>query len=350
MRGEEWSPGVSGGSRHAPWPDGAAAFLRGALSGPQPYSYAFAASGMERLRGFRADRSQVRLWAVRNGLEHPAPKQRESRHWRRFQRTHAGDLWQLDATPFPWFGPGLPQLPMLNMLDDCTRMQTGGTLYGRETLDAYVHFLKAAFEAFGLPLQIYAGQAAFFKSPLEDGTTRLKNRLAFYGVSFVYANSPEAKGKAGRLHRVWQDRLPPFFARNGVPPGLGAANAAVAGLVAWRNAREEHRETGMTARAAWDRALADGRSVLRPVPPCPWWDYVWSSMARAQVLPRRRVRIGADEVPVNAAPGTRAILCTHTDGFHTVLGDWPKKGALPAVLFSDRPLRDGPPTAPTVRF
>jgi hypothetical protein len=350
LRGEEWSPGVSGGNRHAPWPEEAAAFLGGVLSGGDRYSYAFAASEMERLHGFKAGRSQVRLWAVRNGLARPARKARESCHWRRFQRTHICDLWQLDATPFPWFGPGSPQLPMLNMLDDCSRMQVGGAIYEAETLAAYIHFLKTSFEAFGMPLQIYVDQAAFFKSPLEDGTTKLKNRLAFYGVSFIYANSPEAKGKVERLHQVWQDRLPPFFAKNGVPADLGTGNAAVAGLVAWRNGHEEHRETGMTARAAWDRALAGGRSRLRPVPPCPWWDYVWSPMGRATVLPRRRVRIGADEVPVNAAPGTRVVLCAHTDGFHSVLRDWPRKGALPAVLFSDRPRRSGPPSAPTVRF
>jgi hypothetical protein len=350
LRGVEWAPGVSGGNRHARWPDEAVAFLRSALSGTEHYSYAFAASEMERLHGFRADRSQVRLWAVRNGLGHPAPKARESCHWRRFQRTSIGELWQLDATPFAWFGPGLPQLPMINMLDDCSRMQVGGSVYQHECLDAYIHFLKAAFEAFGLPLQIYVDQAAFFKSPLEDGTTRLKNRLAFYGVSFIYANSPEAKGKIERLHQVWQDRLPRFFAKNGAPPDLGSGNGDIAGLVTWRNGHETHRETGMTAQAAWDKARSEGRSSLRAVPNCPWWNYVWSSMERAEVLPRKRVRIGADEVTVSAAPGTRVVLCKHTDGFNSVLGDWPKKNASPVVLFSNRPRKSDPPPTPSVQF
>ena len=350
LRGAEWSPSVSGGNHHAPWPEGAVSFLRDTLSGEVPYSYAFAASEMERLHGFRADRSQVRLWALRNGLAHPAPKARETCHWRRFQRTNIGELWQLDATPFAWFGQGLPQLPMLNMLDDCSRMQVGGTVYESETLEAYIHFLKAAFDAYGLPLQIYVDRATFFKSPLAGGTTKLKNRLSFYGVSFIYANSPEAKGKVERLHQVWQDRLPAFFSKNGAPCELGTGNAQIAGLVAWRNGHETHRETGMTAQAAWDRATAGGRCKLRPVPKCPWRDYVWSSMARVFVLPRKRVRIGADVVPVNAAPGSRAILCTHTDGFHSVIRDWPRKGEMPVVLFSDRPRHGDPSAPPTVQF
>ncbi|GEM_PF-2926755 len=100
-----------------------------------------------------------------------------------------------------------------------------------------------------MPLRIYVVHAALFKSPLEDGTTKLKNRPAFYGVSFIYANSPEAKGKIGRLHQVWQDRRPPFFAKNGVPPDLGGGNGGIARLVSWRNGHETHSETGMTARA-----------------------------------------------------------------------------------------------------
>ena len=53
-----------------------------------------------------------------------------------------------------------------------------------------------------MPLRIYVVHAALFKSPLEDDATKLKNRPAFYGVSFIYANSPEAKGKIGRLHQI----------------------------------------------------------------------------------------------------------------------------------------------------
>jgi hypothetical protein len=346
-----WSPGTSGGNHHAPWPEDATAHLRRVLAGPNPYSYAFAASEMERLHGFHADRAQVRLWALRNNLAHSEPAKREPAHWRRFQRTSIGELWQLDAAPHAYFGRALPQFHMLNMLDDCSRLQLGGVIYAHETLGAYIHFLKPAFEAWGLPLLIYVDLAAFFKSPNEDGTTRLKNRLAFYGISFLYAHSPEAKGKIERLHQVWQDRLPRYFAKNGPPESLQDANTRhVAPLIAWRNTHEVHRETGMVASEAWAKALAQGRSPLRPVPACPWWEYVWSEMMRVVVLPRRRVRIGVDEVPVNAAVGDRVILCSHTDGFHTVLRHMPVKGQLPVVLHTDRPRKSEPPAPPTVRF
>jgi len=349
-KGVEWSPGTSGGNHHDPWPADATDFLRKKLAPPNHYSYAFAASEMERNHDFKADRAQVRLWAMRNGLAHSAPKPRPPAHTRRFQRAHIGELWQLDATPFPWFGPGHPQLPMLNMLDDCSRLQVGGTIYAHENLAAYIHFLKAAFEAHGLPLQVYVDQASFFMSPLENRLTRLGNRLRFYDISFLYAHSPEAKGKVERVHLMWQGRLPVFFLKNGLPATLEEANGHVRVLIAWRNTHEVHSETGMIPADAWAKALADGCSRMRPCPRCPWWEYVWSEMESVVVLARGRVKIGLEEVSVNAAPGQRVILCRHVEGGYSVLERMPEKDKFPVVLFTNRPRPTGALPPLSVQF
>jgi hypothetical protein len=331
-----WIPACSGGARHTPWPAEAMGFLRMVLAPPRPYSYAFAASEMERLHAFHADRAQVRLWAIRNKLAHVAPKDRPSCHQRRWQRSFIGELWQLDATPFPWFGAPAPSLPMINMLDDCSRQQVGGCLYHNENLESYIHFLASAFERYGLPLQIYVDQATFFKPPSDGGSTQIQNRLKFYDVSFIFANSPESKGKIERLHQVWQDRLPPFFAKNGVPETLDIANAQLSSLIDWRNTHDIHRETGMRATEAWGKAIAQNRCKLRPKPQCPWWNYVWSLMTRIQVGTRGRVSIDLNEFSIQAKPGSRVVLCTHVDGTHSILADIPRKEALPKVLFTNR--------------
>ena len=100
------------------------------------------------------------------------------------------------------FGDGSECLPMLNMLDDASRRQVGGKVYARENLAAYIDFLKESFERFGLPLQIYVDQASFFKSQDGRHLTRLASRLKFYGVTLVFANSPESKGKIERRHQT----------------------------------------------------------------------------------------------------------------------------------------------------
>jgi len=334
---DAWLPQSSGGAHHAPWPEDAVSFLRRVLAPPSPYSYAFAASEMERLHGFHADRAQVRLWAIRNNIAHPAPACRPSCHCRRWQRSSIGELWQLDATPFNWFGPSYPSLPMLNMLDDCSRLQVGGVIYRRENLGAYIHFLSTSFERHGLPLQIYVDQASFFNAGTEKGETQLQNRLKFYDISFILANSPQSKGKIERVHQVWQDRLLAYFLKNGVPESMEESNGQVADLIIWRNRHEIHSETGMRPSEAWEKALAEGRSRLRPKPQCPWWNYVWSSMRRLQVGPRGRVSIGLDQVSVQEKSGRWVVLCEHVDGTISVLSDIPRKDTLPKVLFSNRP-------------
>jgi hypothetical protein len=336
-RGEDWKPSGSGGAHKAPWTEELKAFLRQALSTRPPASFAFAASEAVRLGlAARLDRAQVRLWAISQGLSRPKPKDRASCHTRRWQRLNVGELWQLDATPYRWFGEGSECLPMLNMLDDASRRQVGGKVYAHENLAAYIDFLKESFERFGLPLQIYVDQASFFKSQDGRHLTRLASRLKFYGVTLVFANSPESKGKIERRHQIWQDRLPAHFARIGAPADLDKANSEIWPLVVWNSEHDLNRETGMTGVEAWDKAVRDGRNKLRPKPAEPWWEYVWSVIEPTVVGKGRRVRIGLDEVTVNAPVGSRAYLCSHTDGSHSIVKDYPKHGTYPVVLFTDR--------------
>ena len=64
---------------------------------------------------------------------------------RRWQRAQIGELWQLDASPHRWFPHSKLSFPMLNMLDDCSRLFTGSKIYERELLLSYFDFLPAAF-------------------------------------------------------------------------------------------------------------------------------------------------------------------------------------------------------------
>ena len=106
---------------------------------------------------------------------------------------------------------------MLNMLDDCTRVFVGSKLYGRELLLSYLDFLPAAFLAYGRPLQIYVDYHAIFFSQNPDALTQLGWALKFYDISFLYAPTPQAKGKIEREHQFWQARLPPISPANKLP-------------------------------------------------------------------------------------------------------------------------------------
>lgn len=331
-----WVPKVSGGDHAPSWPPEVQALLTKRLSSKPPASYSFAASEALRLCDYKLTRAQVRRWAIENHLAHPKANASPAAPVRRWQRSQIGELWQLDATPHRWF-PGCRHLfPMLNMLDDCSRVFTGSKIYERETLLAYLDFLPAAFLEYGLPLEIYVDYHSLFFTNVPEALTQLGWALHFYGVSFRYAPTPRAKGKIERAHHFWQERLPAYFASEQVSD-FEQANHHIQSLRQHRNQREVHRELQMKPNQAWNLAQKEKRSTLRPAPRCPWWPFVWSIQTTTKVGSDGRVPIGSQRLRVTAAPGSKVTLCQHTTGHHSVLKDPPSSKAKPIILLSTLP-------------
>lgn len=331
-----WIPGVSGGDHAPDWPVDVTTLLRKRLASTPPASYSFAASEALRLCNYGLDRAQVRRWAIANSLAHEKVPRRPHAPVRRWQRSQIGELWQLDATPHRWFPPSDTQLPMLNMLDDCSRVFVGSKIYEREIIMAYLDFLPTAFLDYGLPLQIYVDYHSFFFTQVPETLTTLGQALRFYGVSFRYAPTAQAKGKVEREHQFWQQRLPAFFASEPVSQ-IQDANTHITALRLHRNQHEQHRELQMTPGEAWSSAEAQKRSVLRPVPLCPWWPYVWSVQTSIRTGADGRVPIGAHSIRLEIPPNSKVILCHHPSGHYSVLAARPKSGTMPVLLFTNRP-------------
>jgi hypothetical protein len=319
-----WVPGTSGGDHTTAWPEPVIALLKKRLDCSPPCPYSFAASEVLRLLAFKLDRAQVRRWAIQNGCAHATPPKRPHAPVRRWQRSQIGELWQLDASPHRWFPPCSLDFPMLNMLDDCSRLFVGSKLYGRELLLSYLDFLPAAFLAYGRPLQIYVDYHAIFFSQNPDALTQLGWALKFYDISFLYAPTPQAKGKIEREHQFWQGRLPAYFASEQITE-LETANPHIEALRLHRNTHETHRELRMTPEHAWELAKKEKRSVLRPAPRCPWWPYVWSLRTALKVGSDGRVPIGTQRLRVERPPGAKIVLCLHPTGHHSVLAAPPNK-------------------------
>jgi hypothetical protein len=330
-----WVPGASGGDHATAWPQPVLDLLQKRLGCSPPCPYSFAASEALRLHAFKLDRAQVRRWAIENGLAHPVPPKRVLAPVRRWQRAQIGELWQLDASPHRWFPHSRIAFPMLNLLDDCSRLFTGSKLYERELLLAYFDFLPAAFLAHGRPLQIYVDYHSLFFTHDPDALTQLGWALKFYDISFLYAPTPQAKGKIERAHQYWQGRLPAYFASEKITE-IEVANPHIDALRAHRNAREVHRELRQTPQRAWDQAQQAKRSALRPAPRCPWWDYVWSVRTAIQVGSDGRVPIGTQRLRIEKPPHTKVVLCLHPSGHHSVLAATPDPHQKPALLFTNR--------------
>jgi hypothetical protein len=331
-----WKPGASGGDHSKPWPKLVVDLLKKRLGCQPPCPYSFAASEALRLQAFKLDRAQVRRWAIANGLAHPVPAKRVRAPVRRWQRAQIGELWQLDASPHRWFPHSQLAFPMLNMLDDCSRLFTGSKIYERELLLSYFDFLPAAFLAHGRPLQLYVDYHSIFFTHDPDALTQLGWALKFYDISLRYAPTPQAKGKVEREHQFWQGRLPAYFASEKIFE-ITEANPHIEALRHHRNAKEVHRELRQTPQTAWNNAKKEKRSVLRPPPRCPWWVYVWSVRTLLKVGSDGRVPIGTQRLRIEKPPGTKVILCLHPTGHHSVLASAPEPNQQPALLFTNRP-------------
>jgi hypothetical protein len=336
QRAAQWTPGTSGGDHAKAWPQPVVELLRKRLGCVPPCPYSFAASEALRLHGFKLDRAQVRRWALAHQLAHAVPAQRVRAPVRRWQRSRIGELWQLDASPHAWFPTSKSLFPMLNLLDDCSRLYTGSQIYEREILPAYFDFLATAFRAHGRPLELYVDYHSIFFTRDPAALTQLGWALRFYDINLRYAPTPQAKGKIERAHQYWQGRLPAYFASEKIT-GIPEANQHIDRLRAHRNLREVHRELRQTPQRAWNQARQEKRSVMRPAPRCPWWDYVWSLRTTLRVGSDGRVPIGSQRLRVELPPGSKVVLCLHPAGHQSVLADPPNPQQKPRLLFTNRP-------------
>jgi hypothetical protein len=329
-------PGGSGGDHTPAWPEPVLSLLKKRLGCSPPCPYSFVASEALRLHSFKLDRAQVRRWAIENDYAHATPPKRPHAPVRRWQRAQIGELWQMDASPHPWFAQLPFSFPMLNMLDDCSRLFVGSKLYDQELLLSYLDFLPAAFLAHGRPLQLYVDYHSIFFAQTPEALTQLGWALKFYDISFLYAPTPQAKGKIEREHQFWQKRLPPYFVSEQITD-LEEANRHIDQLRHHRNRHETHRELGRTPQKAWDLAKNEKRSVIRPAPRCPCWPYVWSQRTTLKLGSDCRVPIGSQRVHIEHPPGSKVVLCLHPSGHHSILAAQPEPKQKPALLFTNRP-------------
>jgi hypothetical protein len=326
-----WSPGRSGGNHQPQWSASVVGLLTKLLSSKPASSYSAAASELLRRLNFKTDRASVRRWALANQLAPDTRYKAPPKPVKRWQVRDLGALWQYDATPHPFLPNSHDKQVLLDLLDDATRYNVGARLYHAETLLAHFDFLARAFQAHGLPLALYVDYHSFFFTHTPEAFTQLGTALHFYGVALRYAPTPQAKGKIERRHDYWQKRLPPLLAADRILE-LEGANRLLDQLLPHVNQHEIHRELETTPHNAKQQALAQKRSVLRPVPACPWWPFVWSQQTKVRVGDDSKVPVGSQRQTIEAPPRSKVIRCLRPDGDVYYLRHAPDPKAKPIVL------------------
>ena len=168
--------------------------------------------------GLAVSRESVRR--LRRALGRPAVhRRRPAQHRaRRPREPAAGQLLQLDGSPFDWLEGRGPTMTLLGAIDDATSTVVALHFRPTEDLHGYATLLHQVFTTVGLPVALYgagvnilvrtdrhwtlAEQLAGTQAP-----THLGRVLQELGIGYVQARSPQGKGRVERLWGTLQDRL-----------------------------------------------------------------------------------------------------------------------------------------------
>jgi transposase len=157
---------------------------------------------------------------LRIALGWPAVHRRgpSRRRTRRPREAAAGQLLQLDGSPFAWLEDRGPVMTLLGAIDDATSEVLALHFRPTEDFHGYATLLQQVFTTYGLPIALYGdGISILVRSDPhwtlpeqlagQQEPTHLGRVLTSLGIGYVRAHSPQAKGRVERLWATLQDRL-----------------------------------------------------------------------------------------------------------------------------------------------
>ena len=168
--------------------------------------------------GFSFHRETLRRLLRAAGLGSPRKRRPPAHRQRRLRSAREGQLVQLDGSPHHWLQDRGPQLTALGMQDDASGKILAAQFFPAETSQGYFRLLQTLLRRFGVPLAFYGDRSGIFTRndhhwALEEElagkrqSTQFGRALDQLGITFIAAQSPQAKGRIERLWGVLQDRL-----------------------------------------------------------------------------------------------------------------------------------------------
>ncbi len=258
---------VSGGNHKDPWPQEVTAFLKEILPVSEPLNYAFLAEQLERRFQFQRARASVAEYIQEHfptlvAKNPPGPKPR-----RRWQCAAIGELYQHDSSPHQWWPSAQKQALILTADDHSRRIMAGR--FDEDTTWGHFCLVRPCFEKHGAPANFYTDGLSLFghtsAADRLDTASQFQRALSALGVNHRVAPSPQAKGKIERLFGTLQKRLVTLFTYEKVRD-YDHANELLQREIDYYNQNHQHSTTNLTPNAAWEKALAEARSKLKPMP------------------------------------------------------------------------------------
>lgn len=137
----------------------------------------------------------------------------EDAHSRRPRSAYFGELEQMDASPYEWFGNKKATLHIA--VDDATGKLTGAYFDKQETLNGYYNVYRQILIKYGIPYKFFTDRRTVFtykkknSSDIgEDTCTQFAYACKQLGTAIEYSSIPQAKGRVERMFQTLQSRLP----------------------------------------------------------------------------------------------------------------------------------------------
>lgn len=136
----------------------------------------------------------VRKFMAKEGLNVKDPSARKG--YVKFTRKHANDLWQIDIAGVQHL-PGLGDVYLFAMLDDCSRFCPAGTYFMNERGVNVIKTVRDGVEEHGRPNQLLSDNGRQFKNVLGDLGTRYAKLLETLDIEPIFSRCrhPQTKGK-----------------------------------------------------------------------------------------------------------------------------------------------------------
>lgn len=165
----------------------------------------------------------------------------EDAHPRRPRCAYFGELEQMDASPYEWFGTGKTTLHIA--VDDATGAITGAYFDRQETLRGYYNVYAQILRRYGIPYKFFTDRRTVFTYKKkntteigEDACTQFAYACKQLGTQIEYSSVPQAKGRVERMFETLQSRLPVELRLAGITD-IGAANEFLNSYINEFNAR-----------------------------------------------------------------------------------------------------------------
>ena len=169
--------------------------------------------------GITLSRSTVRRLLLGNGLMSPKRRRGPCHRCRRQRMPQEGMLVQIDGSPHKWLEDRGPGFTLVLAIDDATGSVPFALFQEQEDTAGYLRLVKGILQRRGIPLALYSDRNTIFRSaitPGDDGEspraakltgTQFARAMHELGVTQIFAQSPEAKGRIERANGTFQDRL-----------------------------------------------------------------------------------------------------------------------------------------------